>query len=138
MEQIKIALKEYGTHDILGSNNNSRVLQYFKDIGQAWVTNDDLAWCAAFVDWVLKTSGKPFTAALNARSYLTYGIATDKPELGDIVVLWRIEKNSSYGHVGFFIRELGGFIYILGGNQADQVNISAFPKDRLLGYRKVV
>ena len=137
MDIISIALKEYGTHDILGTNSNPRVLQYFKDIGQAWVKDDDTAWCAAFIGWVLKQAGKPSTGSLAARSYLNYGVATDSPELGDLVVFWRINKVGPYGHVAIFVKDAGDMIYVLGGNQSDGVNITAFAKANVLGYRKI-
>lgn len=134
---IEIALKEYATHDILGPTSSERVVQYFRDIGQKWVTDDDTAWCAAFVNWVLLKGKKMGTGALNARSFLTYGVETKQPQLGDIVVLWRISPQSAFGHVGFFVREVNGLIYILGGNQNDEVNITAFPERQLLSYRKI-
>lgn len=137
MNQILIALREYAEHDIVGTNNNARVLSYFKDIGHKWVTNDDTAWCAAFVNWVLKKADKPGTGLLNARSFLTYGVSTKTPELGDIVVLWRVSKTSALGHVGFFIKETPQGIYILGGNQNDSVNITLFNKTQVLDFRKL-
>lgn len=137
MRPIDIALGEYGTHSIKGFLNSDTVLRYFKEIGARWVTNDDTAWCAAFANWVLKQSGKPITGSLAARSFMQYGMATDKPSLGDIVVLWRISIDSAFGHVGFFVKEDKANIYILGGNQSDEVNITPFPKSRVLGYRKI-
>lgn len=137
MEHLLIALKEYGTKEIIGVQHNPDVLKYFKDIGHSWVKDDETAWCAAFANWCLKKAGYQHTGKLNARSFLDYGQATENPILGDVVVLWRISRYSVFGHVGFFIKEAGNRIYILGGNQADQVNISAFSKDQLLGYRKI-
>ena len=55
--------------------------------------------------------------------------------MGDIVVLWRIAKDSPFGHVGFYISETQNGIYILGGNQSGEVNIQKFPKTNLLEYR---
>lgn len=137
MNHIIIALREYAEHDIVGIDNNARVLSYFKDIGQKWVTNDDTAWCAAFINWCLMKAGKNGTGLLNARSFLTYGVKTDKPTIGDVVVLWRISKDSPFGHVGFFIKESKEGIYILGGNQNDSVNIALFNKTQVLSYRKL-
>jgi hypothetical protein len=56
---------------------------------------------------------------------------------GDIVVFWRESIKSWKGHVGFYIREKDGWIYTLGGNQANQVKISAYPKSRVLSYRRL-
>ena len=134
---ILIALNEFSTHGIPGIENNPRVLQYFSDIGQKWVKDDETAWCAAFMNWCLFKAGVQGTNSLMARSFLNYGFETNMPVLGDIVVLWRINKTSPYGHVGIFIREKNGMIYILGGNQANSVNITAFPKEQLLSYRRI-
>lgn len=138
MLPIEIALLEYATASIDGVNNNPRVMQYFEDIGQAWVDNDDTAWCAAFVNWVLKQANQTGTGKLSARSFLDWGTETESPVLGNVVVLWRISRVSPFGHVGFFIREVGEYVYILGGNQSGSVNITAFPKSKVLGYRKII
>lgn len=136
MKPYQIALVEYGLKEIVGSKHNAKILQFFKDIGHKWVQDDETAWCAAFANWCLKQSGLPHTGKLNARSFLDYGQPTKNPVLGDVVVLWRISRNSVFGHVGFFINETETGINILGGNQSNQVNIQTFPKTQLLGYRK--
>jgi uncharacterized protein (TIGR02594 family) len=136
MNPLLIALNEYGTKEIKGILHNTEVLKYFKDIGQKQIKDDETAWCAAFVNWVLMKAHKMTTGSLMARSFLKYGIKTKTPEIGDVVVLWRISPTSPYGHVGFFIKETKDKIYILGGNQSDEVNITAFPKSQLLSYRK--
>lgn len=136
MTPIEIALKEYGKKDISGPQSNPEVLKYFTDIGALWIKDDDTPWCAAFVSWVLKQAGKTQNGSLLARSFLSYGDPVDVPQLGDLVVLWRIAPSQPFGHVGFFIRETPTAIYILGGNQADQVNITAFSKNFLIAYRR--
>jgi TIGR02594 family protein len=137
MNYLDIALKEYGTHDILGTTSNPIVLKYFKEIGFKWINDDDTPWCAAFLNWVLLKAGKIGTGSLSARSFLKYGMATKLPQIGDIVVLWRTTKDSPFGHVGFYITETEKDIYILGGNQNDEVSILPFSKYRLLEYRKI-
>ena len=134
---LDIALKEYATTGITGKLNNARVLQYFQDIKQSWVKDDDTAWCAAFLNWCLLQAGKPTTGSLLARSFLKYGKATKRPVYGDIVVLWREKKDGIYGHCGLFIREVDNVIYMIGGNQNNSVNVAGYPKEMLLGYRKV-
>ena len=136
MKPYQIALQEYGTKSISGVFSNAKVLRYFKEIGQTWVKDDDTAWCAAFVNWCIKQSAGYGTGSLSARSFLSYGLKTTTPELGDIVVLWRISRESPYGHVGFYINETKDFINILGGNQSGEVNIKSFAKTQLLDYRK--
>lgn len=137
MKPFEVALSEFGNKSITGIISNPDVLKYFKEIGQAWVKDDDTAWCAAFVNWCLVKTGRQQTNSLAARSFLKYGYSTKTPTLGDIVVLWRISPQSAYGHVGFYVRETKDTIYILGGNQSNQVNITPFTKSQLLDYRKM-
>jgi len=76
----------------------------------------------------------PYTKKLNARSWLNVGKETDSPEQGDIVVLWRGDRDGWKGHVGFYVRESEKNIYMLGGNQGNRVQIAPYPKSRLLKY----
>lgn len=135
MEQIKIALSQFGTKGIYGPLHNDEVMKFYLDIGAKWVEDDDIAWCAGFTQWVCKKANLPYNSKLNARSFLEWGRQTEKPELGDIVVLWRISKASAFGHVGFYINETANAVNILGGNQSNSVNISTFPKTQVLQYR---
>jgi len=135
---LEIAFKEYGNKGIPGSNSEKEVLKYYTDIGFKWVQDDDLAWCSAFMNWCLKKANLPYFKTLSARAMLKYGTKTEYPEIGDIVVLWRISKNSIYGHVGFFITEKKGVIYLLGGNQSNSVSTAPYQKKNLLEYRKLI
>lgn len=135
METIKIALKEYGAKEIAGIFHSAEILKYFKQAGFKSVKDDETAWCAAFVNWVLLKAGRQTTNSLMARSFLKWGAETSAPGLGDVAVFWRISPTSIYGHVGFFIRETNNIVYVLGGNQSDMVNITGYPKAQLLAYR---
>lgn len=137
MKPFEYALKEYGVWEWIGSAANPAVLKYFKETGFEWVHDDETAWCAAFVNWCLKKAGRQYTNSLRARSFLDYGNSAMDPKLGDIVVLWRIYPSSPYGHVGFFISRDENYIYILGGNQGNQVNITKYPRTQLLDYREI-
>jgi len=98
----------------------------------------ETAWCAAFVNWCLAQSGIQGTGKPNARSFLHVGDEVKVPQKGDIVVFWRSSKKSWKGHVAFF-NELtsSGDIVVLGGNQNNEVCYKIYPKERLLGYRRV-
>lgn len=138
IQQIEKALSYYGERGIEGNESNPIILDYYKKSKNGWVTNDDVPWCAAFVNAILAECELPVTNKLNARSFLEIGQKTNEPVLGDIVVLWRGSKESWAGHVGFFIRETEEEIFILGGNQDNSVSIKAFPKYRLLEYRSLI
>ena len=131
---LEMALSQYGIKEIVGQYHNNEVVKYFTEIGFAQITNDETAWCSAFVNWVCMKAGYEHTKKLNARSWLTIGKETIHPEPGDIVIMSR-GTNPSLGHVGFFINKDQKYIYILGGNQSNQVNITAYNKASLLGYR---
>lgn len=134
---LDIAFSEYGNKEIPGDKHNPEILKYFTGIGHTWVKNDETSWCSAFVNWCCKGAGLEYSGKLNARSWLNIGENIQYPQLGDIVVLWREKKDSWKGHVGFFIHETDKLIYILGGNQHNQVCIMAYPKNRLLSYRRL-
>ncbi|TDQ27617.1 TIGR02594 family protein [Tenacibaculum caenipelagi] len=139
MKLIEIALSQIGIKEIVGRQDNPEVLKYFNEIGyDGSKLKDETAWCSAFANWVCKKAGLPYTCKLNARSWLKVGCKTDTPRIGDIVVLWREKPDSWKGHVGFFIREDVDYIYVLGGNQSNQVKISAYSKYKLLEYRRLV
>lgn len=131
---LEIALGEYGTQEIVGAKHNQRVLEYFAKTGNSWVHDDETAWCAAFVGFCLETGGIASTKKLNARSYLTWSQPTLTPKLGDIVVFQR-DNSPVLGHVAFVIKISGDSIYVLGGNQANAVNIEKMSLKDVLGYR---
>lgn len=136
-ELLKIAFSEYGIQEWSGLTHNPEVVKYFHEIGHEWVDDDETAWCSAFVNWVAMKANYERSGLLNARSWLKMGIEIKYPELGDIVILWRVKKDSEYGHVGFYINSDKDYVWLLGGNQSNQVTISKYPKSQVLGYRRL-
>ena len=134
---VEKALKEYGVSEIIGEENNDRIMQYFADIGQTWVTNDETAWCSAFMNWVALQAGYERSNKLNARSWLEVGEEVKTPQVGDIVVFWRQSPESWKGHVGIFISKINGGVMTLGGNQNNSVCIKPYTEDRVLSYRRL-
>jgi len=133
---MPIAQSYVGTDEIRGSKDNPVIVKYFDDVGHGWVKDDETPWCAAFVGAVLEESGHKSSGSLAARSYLDWGHKVDRPKYGDIVVFWRGKKSGWQGHVAFFVRETKSYVYVLGGNQGDSVNVSRYAKNRVLGYRR--
>jgi len=136
MKSWEIALLEYDTAEITGSQNNPKILEYAKEIGASWVSNDETPWCAIFIQWCLRKAGLPFSYHANARYFLNYSEHTDRPELGDIVILWRGSPTATTGHVGFFVKENDSTVWLLGGNQNNKVTIIPYNKKQVLDYRK--
>ena len=131
---MPIAQSYVGTKEIPGSKHNPVILEFFDACENGYVKNDETPWCAAFVGAMLHEAGYMGTNSLAARSYLRWGKACEAPSYGCIVVFKR--GNSSWqGHVAFFIREDEKHVYVLGGNQRNSVNVSRYPKSKVLGYR---
>ena len=141
----EIIFNHYALKEIQGPEvNTPEILNFFKEIGFSWVKTDETAWCAATVNYVLKMAGFPHTGKLDARSFLKLGeqVSVPKPlgssnEFVDLVIFWRESVDSWKGHVGFFIKERENLIYTLGGNQSNQIKISAYDRGRLLEYRRI-
>lgn len=136
---INIALSQYGTTEVVGKSHNPEVLKYFKETGHEWITTDETAWCSAFMNWVALKAKVERSNELTARSWLSVGTEVFIPQLNDIAVFWRESKHSWKGHVGLFIgyTEDRKHIYVLGGNQNNQVNIKKYSAYRLLGFRRL-
>jgi len=135
---MMIALSQARFQEIVGRHDNPEILKYFDDLGyDGSKLKDETSWCSAFVNWVCKEAGLEYNNKLNARSHLDYGNTVINPELGDKVIFWRESKDSWKGHVGFYIREDSKYIFVLGGNQSNQVKVSAYLKSRVLGYRRM-
>jgi uncharacterized protein (TIGR02594 family) len=135
---LALARDELGTKEAPGAANNPTVLRYYADAGHPEINADSVAWCAAAVGSWLERSGYPCSKQLNARSYLTWGKAVNKPYPGCIAVFSRGDVRSWEGHVGFYIGEDEKGIQVLGGNQGDAVSVAYQPRSRLLGYREPV
>lgn len=138
MNAYELAEKDIGTVE-WKDGHNPKVVAYFRDAGHPEVKNDETAWCAAFVGAMLNRAGEKGTGQLVARSYLNWGVQVDRAmaQPGDIVVLKRGDSKWQ-GHVGFFVKDNGSTITILGGNQNNAVNRRAYKVDggQLLGIRR--
>ncbi len=137
-DTLKIAFGELGQKEISGSAHNERILEYQETTGLDF-GNDEVAWCSIFANWVALQANLEMSNSAMARSWLKVGEKTDWPQPGDIVVFWRNDINSLFGHVGFFLgyTKSGKSIYCLGGNQADEVNIQTFTLDRIIEFRSL-
>ena len=135
---LRFATQYLGLQEKRGGEDNEVILQMFKDIGHSWVKHDETAWCSCFINWVAQHCKCDNSGKLNARSWLYVGTGTDDPRHGDIVVFWRESPDSWKGHVGLFMGySKEGNIFVLGGNQGNEVCIKTYPIDMLLSFRKL-
>jgi uncharacterized protein (TIGR02594 family) len=132
---MEYALREYGIKGISARGRTVNVVAYLKATGVGR-SNDETAWCSAFVNWCMLMAGFPGSGKANARSWLEWGgVSLDFPAYGSVVVLWRGAKNGPLGHVGFFVGMQGDRLLLLGGNQGNAVSIRPYSKERVLGMR---
>lgn len=138
MDILQAAYTQVGIREIPGKSDNEEILKYFHALGfTAKEFKDETAWCSAFMNYIAKICGKPFTGKLNARSWLDVGLPVVTPQPGDVVIFWRENPKSWKGHVGIFIAERDNQITVLGGNQGNEVGFKKYDSDKLLGYRRL-
>lgn len=126
------ARKYDGQREIKGITHNPLIVSWWKKIKRGGIKDDETPWCAAFVGAMLENVGIISSRFESAKSYLTWGSKLPGPVVGCIVVFSR----DGGGHVGFVVGIDGkGKLLVLGGNQSDGVNIRAFPRDNVVGYR---
>lgn len=137
MTPFDIARSYIGTTEGPGPEDNPVILEMYASVGHDWVEHDSVAWCAAFVGHCLERAGLRSTRKLTARSYLNWGIPIEVADAqqGDIGVIPR-GSSSWQGHVFFIDRIEGPWIWGLGGNQNDAVNVKRYPVSKLLGVRR--
>lgn len=135
MNWFEIAKGELGVQEIVGGEDNPRIIEYAA-CTSLHASDDETPWCSAFVNWCMKQAGIKGTGLANARSWLDWGTPIPDPVEGCVVILKRGTPPS--GHVCFFVSYMGnGWIKCLGGNQGDpgQVKYSNFKMADVLGYR---
>jgi uncharacterized protein (TIGR02594 family) len=130
---MRIAIAEKGVSEIKGSQHNRRIIEYHAATGLA-AKEDEVAWCASFVNWCLKQAGIQGNNSARAKDFGTWGRGLETPRYGCIVHLHRTPKgvdsrtgSSSGNHVAFFISQTATHITLLGGNQGNRVRESSYP-----------
>lgn len=120
--------------------SNPVVEDYIKEVIGNPMNARTTPWCAFWVGAMLKETGHPFTRSGMARSYLKYGVEVKDErdwKVGDIVVFWRGRHDDGVtGHVAFYLCHTSTTITVLGGNQADEVNVQEFSRTKLLAVRR--
>ena len=126
---MQVAL-QYNGYD---TKKNRKELQALLDLDPV-----KIPWCAGFINFVLEKSGYDSTGNLSAASYHNYGMHVTEPQPGDIVLMRRI--GGSGRHVAFFYGWTFDngikYVQLLGGNQDDSVNITAYPVASIVEFRR--
>jgi uncharacterized protein (TIGR02594 family) len=131
---LAAALGELGVSRAPVGHSTARITEYHAGTNVQGY-DDKVSWCSSFVHWCLGQVGLPGTGSALARSWLDWGIPLDQPAVGCIAVLYRDDPTSWKGHVGFYLSEDAQHVYLLGGNQLDQVREHFYPIESVLSYR---
>jgi uncharacterized protein (TIGR02594 family) len=130
-----IARGYIGTKEVVGKGSNPTIMSMAARVG-GWVKSffkdDDIPWCALFVNNCLLEAGIKGTGqSLAALDFAKWGMVGPLT-VGAILVF----KRDGGGHVGFYVGEkVDGTLRVLGGNQANAVNDTWIAKGRLVAVR---
>ena len=129
---MKIAKSAYGWHEV---RDYTKLKRWMKAAGNRdW---RKVPWCGAYVAAVMLKYDRSITIPkkfLGAREWLKFGVKC-QPQVGSILVFWRVSRSGWKGHVGFYVGEDKTHYHVLGGNQSNGVTVSRILKKRLLGAR---
>ena len=134
---MSVARAFEGLREIPGPLSNPVILHWAREIGapEGYYTNDDLAWCALFMNRLALACQFPLSGSgyelLRARSFTSWGQALAEPALGAWLVFVRPEG----GHVGLYLGERADAYRVLGGNTSNQVGAAWIAKSRLIAAR---
>ncbi len=130
-----LAQRFVGVKETPGATSTPLVLAMLQLDGD-WPKDDAVPWCSAFANFIAWLLRLPRSKSLAARSWLQVGRPISLEEAtpaNDVVILSR----AGGGHVGFFAGLQDDDVLVLAGNQSDAVNVSVFPRDRVLGVRRL-
>lgn len=136
---IEKARQYCGLKEVKGSQHNPAIIKMLAGMGKfsneakAWWRDDETPWCGLFVGYILGLSGRYVVKEWYRAKEWASPLLTklDRPAYGSIAVMSR----HGGGHVGFVVGiNAKGQIMLLGGNQGDMVQISAFDPSRIDGY----
>lgn len=139
------AIQNFGVEERPGSPSNYMITSWAREAAAAgageWIADfykhDGIPWCGLFVAMLAARSGyRVQPDCLSARGWLDWGEPATVPGIGDVLVFWRVAKESRHGHVGIYVGEDTEAYHVLGGNQGDEVSIIRIEKRRFLGARR--
>lgn len=119
------AQNELGVSEIYGDRENPRIVHYhsFTSYG---AKSDEVAWCSSFVNaGLVEGAGIKGTNDAGAASFKQYGAPSTPDKFGSIVLFKT--NTGSRRHVAFSAGVFKGYVFRLGGNQANSVNVQVVP-----------
>jgi uncharacterized protein (TIGR02594 family) len=131
---LELARLEIGQRERPGLGSNVRILEYF-EATRYQAPRDEVPWCAAFVCWCLESADVRSTRSARAADFTSWG----EPGWlvpGAVVVFGKADPDAGgSGHVAFCTGLDGADVLVLGGNQANAVNVARRPLARIVAVR---
>lgn len=141
-----LAQRYVGEKEVFGAAKSNPVILAMLQRDQQWPQDDGVPWCGAFINHIAWLLRLPRSKDLRARSWLRVGEVVQLCDAvpGDVVILSRgageqpgADVIDAPGHVGFYAGKDERSVFMLGGNQGDEVNVSPFALSRVLGVRRL-
>jgi uncharacterized protein (TIGR02594 family) len=135
---MKRARQDLGQEEIPGPAANPVIMAWWRYVDYDPPNGDETPNCAAAMAAWHEESGHRSPRAPNARAWMNWGKAVDKPKIGDVVVEWRDTIDGWAGHVTLYAGpgSTPGTYMALGANQGDKVCIQERTRAKVLGYRR--
>lgn len=127
--------------EVAGKEHNPRIVKYHS-FTTLRATDDETAWCSAFMCAAAELNGFKSTRSAAAKSWETYGVEVklEDAQIGDILIFNRkSNQNPNARHVTFLdakIKEGDKFVQCLGGNQGNMVCVAKYKLDDLIAIRR--
>lgn len=133
-KMIQEWIKIYDTREDLSRNSNPTIMGWAKELGVAgFYTDDSIPWCGLGMAIVAKRAGyEPPKDFLRALAWNSFGDRVHTAGLGDILTF----KRTGGGHVGTYIGENAGSVFILNANASDKVGINTRAKMSIQEIRR--
>lgn len=134
---LKVAIHENNRQYRLKMQYNNRIFEYIAVVDPNVVRELPKApiyWSSHFLNWAMRKVWKAGTKSADPKSWLNWGRGLTEPKLGAVAV-FSMRKQKNFAYVGFFLLETTNYIIVIGGDIGSAVNIAAFAKQDLLGYR---
>jgi uncharacterized protein (TIGR02594 family) len=139
MTPFALAQRFVGEITELTGNDHHPLIQWFHLLCSLGPNQpDETPWCSSFANGVCWLLRLPRSKSAMARSWLGVGVPVElrSAQVGyDVVILER--GAAPAGHVGFYAGQDDTSVHILGGNQSNAVTVHPFPKDKVLGVRRL-
>lgn len=147
LSHLDLAHRYLGIHEKAGPADHP-LIKWWMSLCAIDGSDDVVPWCSCFINGLAWELGLPRSLSAAARSWLKVGrpIAIDEASTDhvDVVVLKRgdgpqpgPEVLAAPGHVGLFHGlDING-VRVLAGNQGNAVTVATFPREQILGVRRL-